>query len=94
MTLIEKHLEAYPAATINEAELAFLNHIQRWGSQGYPIRKSGRRWSFERLHGAGGSPVLYPTKGAASAAVELYLSQLRDKAAGRPVGSGDPDRGK
>lgn len=91
-TVHERHMQDYPASTISAAELDFLQHIGRWGSDGYPIAKRGRKWWFDRMFNAGGTPSPYKTKREAEAAVEAYLDILRDKAAGRPVGSGDPDR--
>lgn len=87
----ERHLQNYPGSTISAAELQYLNHIGRWGSAGYPVRKLGRRWVHERMFGAGGCPTVFKTKREAVAHVELYLSVLRDKAAGREPGSGDPE---
>jgi len=87
----ERHLRDYPGSTISAAELDYLLHIRRWGSAGYPVRKLGRHWFHERMFGAGGCPTPFKTKREAVAHVELYLSILRDKAAGREPGSGDPE---
>ena len=32
---------------LTEAERATLAHITRWGSDGYPIVRSGRQWSYD-----------------------------------------------
>ena len=69
---------------LNEDETRFLAHMVRWGSEGYPIRKAGnRRWLWEPFCGIQGSPLVYPTKRAAIAAIEAYLDILIDKKAGK-----------
>jgi hypothetical protein len=58
-----------------EDEQSLVTHISRWGSDGYPIKKAGRRhwtWSYRSLE----APVLYPTKTKATAAFEAYLDVL------------------
>ena len=68
---------------LSDAENDFLAHMQRWGSDGYPIAKAGRKWFWAPAFGILGSPIAYPTKTAAVAAVEAYLDILVDKLAGR-----------
>jgi len=87
LTPYERHMLANPAATILEAEWNWLQHISRWGSSGYPVRKLGRKWQFDRMYNAGGCPSLFTTKRAAVERVELYYDMLLDKNAGRPVGT-------
>ena len=70
-------------ARITQAENDFLNHMIRWGAEGYPIYKAGRKWFWSDFWGCKGSPVAYKTKREATAAVETYISILGDKAAGR-----------
>lgn len=70
-------------ATLSKGENEWLTHMSRWGSDGYPVRKTGSRWVFERFYGVGGTPVVYKTKKAATAACEAFYEILRDKAAGR-----------
>lgn len=67
-----------------EAERHFHNHISMWGSAGYPVRKlRNGKWLFEKMYGAGGTPIVYATKREAVAAVEACIEILCDKAAGR-----------
>lgn len=87
LSVYERHMLDNPAATILEAEWNWLQHISRWGSSGYPVAKLGRKWQFQRMYNAGGSPTLYRTKREAVAVVEQYYSDLLDKNAGRPVGT-------
>lgn len=56
-------------------ERRLFSHIGRWGSEGYPIRKLGRKWDWhftERVT----SPTLYTTKREAVAAFERFLAVL------------------
>jgi hypothetical protein len=80
-------MNGHPNATfsnnLTEGENQFLQHMQRWGSEGYPVSKLGRKWQFERAFGAGGSPILYTTKTLAVKAVEAYVEILLDKVAAR-----------
>lgn len=64
-------------------ERRFHQHITRWGSDGYPIRKVGRGWIWEDWCGVKGAPVVYPTKREATQAIENFIDILCDKAAGR-----------
>ncbi len=73
-----------PVSTLSEGETSFLNHVARWGSDGYPVERVGsKHWAFQPMFGVGGCPVLFKTKREATARCELYLSLLRDKKAGR-----------
>lgn len=74
--------------TLTERETFMLNHITRFGSEGYPVRKAGRYWVWEY----GFSPehpdfhssrTMYRTKKEAVHSFELHLEILRDKKAGR-----------
>lgn len=87
--LLARHRESYPGSTIDANELQFLQHISRWGSDGYPVAKRGRSWWFDRMFNAGGCPSPFKTKRAAFEFVENYCSILRDKYAGRAPGTGD-----
>jgi hypothetical protein len=91
-SVYERHMRDYPQSTISARELDYLNQINRWGSAAYPVRKLGRSWFVDAMHGVGGCPSPFKTKREAYAHVELYLSHLLDRAAGREVGSGDPER--
>lgn len=54
-----------------------LKHIGRWGSDGYPIQKTGTgRWIWHEFYGVKGSPIVYRTKKAAWAAFEAYYDIL------------------
>lgn len=73
----------YRYATLNEDENALLVHISRWGSDGYPVRKVGRKgwtWSYRAISGP---PALYKTKREAVAMFERFHGMLLDRAAGR-----------
>ena len=74
------------------AEGDFLAHMSRWGSDGYPIAKTGSgRWIWREAFGVNGSPKVYRTKRDATAAVELYLEglQARHSDARNAVSHGD-----
>lgn len=60
-----------PYDTLTQGGNEWLSHVGRWGSAGYPVRKRGSRWAFERMFGVGGTPTTYRTKGAAEAAFPL-----------------------
>lgn len=68
---------------LNENERRFLNHMGRWGSDGYPIMrvKSGYIWT--EFCGIKGAPTVYKTMRAAASAIEAYIDILVDRAAGR-----------
>lgn len=77
------HTNATFSNNLTEGENQFMQHMRRCGSDGYPVHKLGRKWQFARAFGAGGTPVLYPTKKLGVVAVEAYLDILRDRIAGR-----------
>lgn len=66
-----------------EAEKAFHQHMNRWGSDGYPIQKVRGGWIWADAHGVSGAPTVYKTRREARAAIWRYLEILCDKAAGR-----------
>lgn len=69
---------------LNANERNWLNHMTRWGSDGYPVRKlRPGRWVWDEFFGIKGAPTVYKTKKAAMAAVEAYEDLLIDKHAGR-----------
>lgn len=80
-------MHAHPNATfspnLNDGENHWLQHMTMWGSNGYPVRKVGSRWYFERFYGVGGAPVADRTKKVATVRCEAFYSILRDKKAGR-----------
>lgn len=63
------------ARPLSEDERALLAHDSRWGSTGGVVCRMGRRW-FWRFRSIE-APCLYPTKTAASAALDAYLEVLR-----------------
>lgn len=68
---------------ITEDEKALLVHISRWGSDGYPVRKVGKVWSWGDWRLIKGSPVVFRTKRDAVKSFETYLGILADAVAGR-----------
>lgn len=69
---------------LNQAEANWLQHMIRFGSEGYPVRKlRGGRWIFDEFFGVKGTPTVYKTKREAVAAIERYEDVLVEKAAGR-----------
>lgn len=72
-----------PEDTRSENETRFHNHMGRWGSDGYPIRKVRSGWVWDEFCGVKGAPTVYKTKRAASSAIETFLDILCDKSAGR-----------
>lgn len=72
----------YPALSENENKV--LQHISMHGMSGYPIRrfKTGK-WYVDRMYGVGGFPDCFDTRAAAIERFELYMTGLRDRAAGR-----------
>jgi hypothetical protein len=68
--------------TANEKEL--IDHISRWGSDGYPIQKcKGGKWIWFEFFGVKGAPTVYKTKREAVAAFEDFHQILLDAYAGR-----------
>lgn len=68
---------------LSEDEEALLVHIGRWGSAGYPVRKSGRGWAWGPWRSIKGSPIIYRTKRESVTSFEAYLEILLDAKAGR-----------
>jgi hypothetical protein len=68
---------------ITEDEIALLNHISRWGSDGYPVMRRGRKWWVDDWRGVRGVPSPFTTKRAAVAHFERFLDILLDAKAGR-----------
>jgi hypothetical protein len=65
-----------PTRQITEGERRLLQHISQWGSEGYPIQKVGRGWTWG-ADGVRGPPVLFKTKREAIESFEKYLDILR-----------------
>ena len=68
---------------LTEDQAFVLVHISHFGSDGYPIRKTGRHWNWGPIRGINGPPTCFKTKREAVASFEAYLDVLRDKLAGR-----------
>lgn len=68
---------------LSDAEYDFMNHMSRWGSDGYPVMKLGRGWHWCEAFGIRGAPGIYKTKREAFAAVERYLDTLRERVSKR-----------
>jgi hypothetical protein len=68
---------------ITEDETALLNHITRWGSDGYPVRKLGRGWTWGPWLSVNGPPTVFKTKREAVASLEAFEQVLIDAKAGR-----------
>jgi hypothetical protein len=65
---------------LNQNETDILNHICRWGSDGYPITKLGNgRWVWHEFYGIKGAPIVYRTKREAWAAFEAYHASLLER---------------
>lgn len=68
---------------LTKPENDFLAHMSRYGRDGYPIQRLGRKWQWTDFWGIKGAPVLYKTKRECTEAIERYLDILRSKAGGR-----------
>ena len=78
------HTNATFSSNLSDAENHFMQHIQRFGSDAYPIRKVGNgKWIWTEFWGVEGAPTVYRTKREGFAAIERYLEVLLDKIAGR-----------
>lgn len=79
----DEHEQRRNQMQLTEDEQGLLNHIIRWGSDGYPVRKFGRGWTWGPFRSIKGSPIVYKTKREATAAFEAYEQHLMDRKAGR-----------
>ena len=70
-------------ARLTDGEHAWLKHMQRFGSAGYPVKRMGRKWWVDQAFGAGGCPSPFKTKTEAIGFCDRYLQVLLDKLAGR-----------
>jgi hypothetical protein len=57
---------------LTDDEAALVYHIGRFGSDGYPIERVGRRWQWRSWRSVGGAPIAYRTKQLAVAAFEAW----------------------
>lgn len=60
---------------LTEDERALATHISMFGSAGYPVRKLGRKWTWD--YRSISAPTLYATKRDATAAFERYMGVIR-----------------
>lgn len=63
-----------PRRHLSDAERALLTHVSRWGSDGYPVVRLGRKWAIDTP--ATRIPTCFKTKREAVAAFERYLDVL------------------
>jgi hypothetical protein len=68
---------------LTEDQAFVLTHVSHYGSDGYPVRKTGNHWAWGPIRGISGPPTTFRTKREATASFEAYLDVLRDKLAGR-----------
>lgn len=68
---------------ITEDERALVQHVGRWGSDGYPVQKVGRHWVQRDWRSVKGPPCVYKTKREAVAQFEAFHEVLLDALAGR-----------
>ena len=66
--------------TTDERDL--LTHISMWGSDGYPVKKLGPKWTWS-YRSISGPPVLFKTRRGAVASFEAFHQVLIDALAGR-----------
>jgi len=67
---------------LTEDQANLLTYITHFGSNGYPIRKIGREWTWSYLS-ISGIPVPVKTKREAIRSFKVYIDILLDKLAGR-----------
>ena len=68
---------------LSEDEAFVITHVSHFGSDGYPIRKLGRKWTWGPIRGINGPPAVFTTKREAVKSFEAYHDILLDKLAGR-----------
>lgn len=61
--------------TLTEDETAASNHACRYGSDGWPVRKVGRGWTWDR--GTLSAPCLYRTRREAEDSWQVHLAIFR-----------------
>lgn len=67
---------------LTDDERALIAHISRWGSDGYPLERRLRGWSWS-YRSINGPPVVFKTKREAIASFEAFHAILLDALAGR-----------
>lgn len=68
---------------ISEDEIALLQHVTMFGSDGYPVKKLGRGWTWGPWRGINGPPTVFKLKRDAVASFERFLDVLLEAKAGR-----------
>ena len=68
--------------SLTDDERALLMHVTRWGSDGYPIQKLKRGWTWS-YRSIQGPPVVFRTRREAVASFEAFENVLIDAKAGR-----------
>lgn len=68
---------------LTEDERSLVDHVTRWGSDGYPIMRITRGWSWGDWRSVQGPPTVFPTKREAVESFERYHEILLDALAGR-----------
>ncbi len=76
-------MNATHSPRLTEAENRWLQHVQMWGSDAWPILKLKRGWIWDEAWGVAGAPTVYKTKREAMDAIECYIQALLDRLAGR-----------
>ena len=61
--------------TLTSDETAALTHACRYGADGWPVRRVGRKWTWDR--GTLSAPQLYATKRAAEESWQVQLAIFR-----------------
>ena len=67
---------------LTDDERSLLTHVTMFGSDGYPIKKTGRGWTWS-YRSIAGPPVVFKTRRAAVASFEAFEAALIDRKAGR-----------
>jgi len=62
--------------TLSDDERWLLTQINLWGSDAYPIRKSGCRWTWGPVRSINGPPAVYKTKRGAVVSFERFIDVL------------------
>ncbi len=63
---------------LTEDERALLVHWSRFGSDGYPVAKCGRQWTWGPWLSIQGPPTVFATKREAVASFEAFIDVLID----------------
>lgn len=66
------------ARGITDDERWLVNHVLRWGSDGYPVQKLGRGWTWV-TEAVKGPPTIFKTKREATESFERFLEILHEE---------------